>query len=55
MKSSDYNTYLSTIKQVQAISDAAKRKEMLGQIKARLLADYGLNDSDAKNLINKCD
>ena len=54
MQSKDYNEYLKAIKYAQTIQDSEKRKTTLLELKTRLLADYGLNDTDAKNLINKC-
>ena len=54
MKSEDYNHYLGAIKYALTIKDCEKRKEVLLEIKIRLIADYGLNDTDAKNLIKKC-
>ena len=54
MKSADYNEYLSAIKQAHNIKDSETRKKTLLDLKTRLIADYGLNDDDAKNLIKKC-
>ena len=54
MKSEDYNVYLEAISYVHTIKDPEKRKATLLDIKARILADYGLNDTDAKVLIKKC-
>lgn len=49
MKASDYNYYLEAIK----TANDAKDKAMLGQIQARLLADYGLRDTDVERLLKK--
>lgn len=49
MKASEYNRYLAAIK---AANDA-KDKAVLGQIQARLLADYGMKDPDVEQLIKK--
>ena len=54
MIAKDYNTYLEAIRHAHTIKDSEKRKTTLLDIKTRLLADYGLNDTDAKSLINKC-
>lgn len=54
LKSDDYNSYLIAIKHANTIKDCEKRKSVLLDIKTRLLTDYGLNDADAKTLINKC-
>ena len=54
MTSRDYNNYLDAIKTANNLSDKEMRKSLLAQIKARLIVDYGLNDEDAKYLINKC-
>jgi len=54
VKAKDYNEYLEAIKYAHSIRDAEKRKTTLLELKTRLLADYGLNDADAKILINKC-
>ena len=54
MKTEHYNDFLEAIKYAHTIKDCEKRKMTLLGIKTRLLADYGLNDADAKYLINKC-
>ena len=54
MTSEEYNIYLEAIKNVNSIKDCEKRKTTLLDIKTRLLADYGLNDTDAKILVKKC-
>ncbi|MDE6127703.1 MAG: hypothetical protein K2G16_00730 [Lachnospiraceae bacterium] len=49
MKASEYNRYLEAIK----VANDAKDKTVLGQIQARLLADYGMKDPDVERLIKK--
>ena len=47
MNSSDYNKYLSAIKQANDDSD----KESLRRIQKQLIADYGPNDNDVSRLL----
>lgn len=47
MKGNEYNEYLHAIK---AANDA-KNKEMLAQIRNRLLVDYGMKDPDVERLL----
>jgi len=54
VKTKDYNIYIETIKYAHTIKDSEERKKTLLAIKTRLIADYGLNDVDAQNLVNKC-
>lgn len=49
MKAAEYNYYLEAIK----TANDAKDREVLGRIQARLLADYGLKDSDVERLLKK--
>ena len=48
MNSSDYNNYLSAIKEANNARDA---KELLAKIKSRLIAEYGLKDNDVVRLL----
>jgi len=49
MSSSDYNKYLSAIKQANSDAD----KEALSRIQKQLIANYGLNDDDVSQLIKQ--
>jgi len=49
VNSSDYNNYLSAIKQANDNGD----KESLGRIKAQLIANYGLSDNDVNYLLKQ--
>jgi len=49
MSSSDYNNYLSAIKQANHDSD----KEALARIKKQLIANYGLDDKDVYYLLKE--
>ena len=47
MKGNEYNEYLHAIKS----ANDRKDKEMLAQIRNRLLADYGMKDPDVERLL----
>ena len=47
MNSSDYNRYLSAIKQANTDND----KEALKRIQKQLIAEYGLKDNDVERLL----
>lgn len=49
MNSSDYNKFLSAIKQANADAD----KEALRRIQKQLISTYDIQDDDVKRLINQ--
>ena len=49
MKSSDYNKYLSAIKQANSEAD----KDALRRIQKQLIAEYGLKDDDVNRLLKQ--
>lgn len=49
MKSSDYNQYLSAIKQANSEAD----KEALKRIQKQLIVEYGLKDDDVNRLLKQ--
>lgn len=52
MKARDYNEILRTIKDTNDMpKDTGKPIQQ--KLRASLIADYGLQDSDVKNLLNK--
>lgn len=53
MDSSSYNKYLSAIKTANDMSDKDRAKEILRNIQAEMISEYGLSDSDVEYLIKK--
>ena len=53
MDSSSYNKYLSVIKTANDMLDKDRAKEILRNIQAEMISEYGLSDSDVEYLIKK--
>ena len=53
MDSSSYNKYLSVIKTANDMGDKDRAKEILRNVQAEMISQYGLSDSDVEYLIKK--
>ena len=53
MDSSSYNKYLSVIKTANDMSDKDRAKDILRNIQAEMISEYGLSDSDVEYLIKQ--
>ena len=53
MDATSYNRYLSAIETANYMSDADRAREVLRQIQADMIANYGLSDDDVDYLIRK--
>lgn len=52
MRSSDYNKYLAAIKAANDC-EASRARELLRQIQADMIAEYGVSDDDVTYLIHQ--
>jgi len=53
MDANSYNQYLSVIKTANDMNDKDRAKEILRQVQADMVAQYGLSDSDVQYLIKQ--
>lgn len=53
MDANNYNRYLSVIKTANDMGDKDRAKEILRQVQADMVSQYGLSDSDVQYLIKK--
>ena len=53
MDSLSYNRYLSVIKTANDMNDKDRAKEILRNVQAEMISNYGLNDSDVEYLIKQ--
>lgn len=53
MDSSSYNKYLSVIKTANDMGDKDRAKEILRNVQAEMVSQYGLSDSDVEYLIKQ--
>ncbi len=53
MDAKNYNIYLSTIKTANDMSDKDRAKEILRNVQAEMVSQYGLSDSDVEYLIKQ--
>lgn len=53
MEAKNYNRYLSVIKTANDMSDKDRAKEILRNVQAEMISQYGLNDYDVEYLIKK--
>lgn len=53
MDATTYNKYLSVIKTANDMNDKDRAKDILRNVQAEMISEYGLNDSDVEYLIKK--
>ncbi len=53
MDSSSYNRYLSAIKTANDMTDKDRAKDILRNIQAEMISNYGLSDNDVDYLIRQ--
>lgn len=53
MDAKNYDRYLSVIKTANDMSDKDRAKEILRNVQAEMISQYGLNDNDVEYLIKK--
>lgn len=53
MDSTSYNRYLSVIKTANDMSDKDRAREILRNVQAEMVSNYGLSDSDVEYLIKQ--
>ena len=53
MDATNYNRYLSVIKTANDMSDKDRAKEILRNVQADIVSQYGLSDSDVEYLIKQ--
>ncbi len=53
MDATNYNRYLSVIKTANDMNDKGRAKEILRQIQADMISQYGISDSDVEYLIKQ--
>lgn len=53
MNATSYNRYLSVIKTANDMSDKDRAKDILRNVQAEMISQYGLSDSDVEYLIKQ--
>lgn len=53
MDATNYNRYLSVIKTANDMSDKDRAKDILRNVQAEMISQYGLSDSDVEYLIKQ--
>ena len=53
MDATSYNRYLSVIKTANDMKDKDRAKEILRNVQAEMVSNYGLSDSDVEHLIKQ--
>lgn len=53
MDAKSYNRYLSVIKTANDMSDKDRAKDILRNVQAEIVSQYGMNDSDVEYLIKQ--
>lgn len=53
MDAKNYNRYLSVIETANDMEDKDRAKEILRNVQAEMISEYGSSDSDVEYLINK--